>query len=248
MTRLPVLNSNEEFFVFLLHLMAEEFGGEAVLKGGMVLKLLGSNRETLDLDYTFVPFKSKKHVLERIEKLFTDIKGIQFEIKLNSKAIRVNLSAQKLRAQIEINVAMQLKSELISTANLAPAAARVIRIMSLDVALANKLAAWNERRLLRDLYDIYYFLSRQGIEPDWNVLDTRLGKIESRIPKLKKIQSMTRLEFADSLEEELKKIDQNRIEDELSELLDPVEVPGLSHKFKDIIGRLLILLRSNEVL
>lgn len=43
--------------------MQEDFKNHAILKGGMVLKLLGSTRKTLDLDYTFVPFKSKKEIV-----------------------------------------------------------------------------------------------------------------------------------------------------------------------------------------
>lgn len=248
MFKLPVLNNNDQFFVYLLHLITSEFGSEAVLKGGMVLRLLGSTRKTLDIDYTFVPYSSKKDILKRVEELFSRINEIDYHIKVNSKAIRINLSFNELRAQIEINVAKELKSEVISTASILDEtmslAPRIIKIMSLDIALANKLAAWNERRLLRDLYDIYYFLSVQKVEPDWDVLDNRLSNFESRIPKLKKIKKMSRSDLADNLEKELNVITQLNIEDELKGLIDSIEVPGLVFKFKDSLSRFLILLRD----
>ena len=45
--------------------------------------------------------------------------------------------------------------------------------------MANKLAAWNERVLLRDLYDIYFFYTAIELMPDMNVLEQRLSKVAS---------------------------------------------------------------------
>ncbi len=248
MIKVPPLKNNDEFFVYLLHLITEEFESEAVLKGGMVLKLLGSTRETLDLDYTFVPFKSKKDVLERIKFLFLNLEGIKSEISTNSKAIRVNLSKGLLRAQIEINVALDLKTEVVSTASIigdaSPFPARIIRIMSLDVALSNKLAAWNERRLIRDLYDIYYFVSIHNLKPDWNVLESRLNNIESKIPKLKKIKSMSFTQFTDALELEIKNLTQERIETELEGLVSHTEIPGLAYRIRIAVKSLILNLQA----
>lgn len=52
---------------------------------------------------------------------------------------------------------------------------RIVRVMALDYALAHKLAAWNERRLLRDLYDGYFLAGRLGETPVREVLDQRLA-------------------------------------------------------------------------
>lgn len=248
MVNLPALKNNDQLFLFLLHIIAEKFEGQAVLKGGMVLRLLGSRRKTLDLDYTFVPYNSKNDILAPIKELFESIDGLSYEVKVNSKAIRVNLSVGELRSQIEINVAKELKTEAVSTSSLLDPSmavvARVIKVMSLDVALANKLAAWNERRLLRDLYDIFYFLNTHKLQPDWNTLDNRLSKIESRIPKLRKIKKMSRLEFSDSLEKELEELTQSKLETELSGLLETVEMPGLAYKIKDVIGRFVLTIQK----
>ena len=40
---------------------------------------------------------------------------------------------------------------------------RVVRIMAGGHALAHKLALWNERRLIRDLYDCYFLSGRLGV-------------------------------------------------------------------------------------
>ncbi|TFG65851.1 MAG: hypothetical protein E4H28_03325, partial [Gemmatimonadales bacterium] len=64
-----------------------------------------------------------------------------------------------IKTQIEVHVAAECETEELSTMALARAnnqQGRIIRVMSLPVALAHKLAAWNERRLMRDLYDAWF--------------------------------------------------------------------------------------------
>lgn len=41
----------------VLDLFAQHFANRAVLRGGMVLRILGSPRFKNDLDYVFVPYK-----------------------------------------------------------------------------------------------------------------------------------------------------------------------------------------------
>ncbi len=43
---------------------------------------------------------------------------------------------------------------------------RVVRVMAPGAALAHKLAAWNERRLVRDLYDAWFLSARIGAKVD----------------------------------------------------------------------------------
>lgn len=50
---------------------------------------------------------------------------------------------------------------------------RIIKIMSFEVALANKLAAWCERRLIRDLFDIYYISAVLKKKPALNILQKK---------------------------------------------------------------------------
>jgi len=244
MIKLPEIKTENDLFIFLLHIIQERFMENAILKGGMVLRLLGSTRKTLDLDYVFVPFKFKNEILQHVKVLFSEIEGITYRVTINSKAIRVNIEVGKLRSQIEINVAKELKTDVISTANLKEVtnstSPRIIKIMSLDIALSDKLAAWNERRLLRDLYDIYYFLEVQNIIPDKKTLLNRLSNIQSKKPGLKKIKKVTLNEFIESLMKEVEALDQGKLEDELQGILDKTELIGLAYKIKDTLKRSIV--------
>jgi hypothetical protein len=62
--------------------------------------------------------------------------------------------------------------------------------MDFSVALSHKLAAWNERRLLRDLYDAYFLYKMVGVLPDKKILMRRLAKVDSRLPRLIKVKKM----------------------------------------------------------
>ena len=243
MLKLPKIENRDTLFFFLIHIISDEFKGHAILKGGMVLRLLGSKRETIDLDYTMIPYKSKNDVLDDIKKLFTEIEGIDFEIKVHSKMIRVLVTASKINVQVEINVAQEIKIDVISTASLKDSinstAPKIIKIMSLDVALAHKLAAWNERRLVRDLYDVFYLYEIQNIFPDKETINHRLDNINSRIPALKKIRKMTIKDFLKILKKDVDQLTQKNINSELESLLDETELSGLSMRMKNSINRLI---------
>ena len=244
MIDMPILKTDNDLFIFLLHLIHNRFPQNAILKGGMVLRLLGSKRRTLDLDYVFIPFTSKKDLAVDVENLFKEVVGLTFGITVNSKAIRVNISYENLRSQVEISVSQKVKSDIISTANLkdmsSSVSPRIIKIMSLDIALAHKLAAWNERRLFRDLYDAYYLLEVQMVSPDMETLVARLKKIESRLPKMKKIRAMSLSKFFGELRLEAAQLTQSDLDSELAGVLDEVELAGLAYKLKDCLNRLIL--------
>jgi hypothetical protein len=109
--------------------------------------------------------------------------------------------------------------------------------MTLDCALAHKLAAWNERRLLRDLYDVYFLSARLGAAPDLRVLDRRLAKIESRLPRLVKRRRMSRAELAAELRTAATAIDERALRDELAPVLPAAELAGLSPRIRAAVVR-----------
>ena len=250
MYSLPNIQNTDQLFYFLIHTISEDFQDHAILKGGMVLKLFGSRRETYDLDFIFVSFDSKKDLSITIRKFFNSIEGLNSKVTLNSKMIRVLVSVGDIKAQVEINIASGVKTDVVSTVALKDSKTtvvpKVIKIMSLDVALSHKLAAWNERRLIRDLYDISYLFDVQNIIPDIDTLLNRLDSIESRIPSLRKVKKMNLAEFSIALKKECQLITQKRVEDELSALLDENEIAGLSMRMLDSIHRLVLLLESNK--
>ena len=77
--------------------------------------------------------------------------------------------------------------------------------------------AWWERRIARDLYDIYFLHSILGAKINFEVLTYRLKKIEySRGQKgVLTIKSMNLNEFADNLNIAIKKIEEKKERDNL---------------------------------
>lgn len=205
-----------------LHYLTRHFREHAILKGGMEMALFSSSRSTNDLDFVFVPFKSKKDIVAEIKKCLEGMgKDINVEVNLSSKNAKFYLTKNNVQIEIEASVSEDLPSVPINTAvlakplNLPP---QMIRVMKPEIALAHKIAAWNERRLIRDLYDIYFWFSVQKIHPDLDVLSMRLAAVESRMPQFRKRKSMTLTELCDELKSFCDELRQNEVEQELSSL------------------------------
>lgn len=116
--------------------------------------------------------------------------------------------------------------------------------MRFDVALAHKLGAWNERRLPRDLYDLYFLAGPQRILPDEAALRARLARVESRRPELKRVKTMTTLDLADALEAEVAKIDEGWVKAALEDVLPPDELAGLYRRLRSPLAHLIAHLRE----
>lgn len=239
--------SMDSIFVWLIHRIADEFEDHAILKGGMSLRLLDCPRSTNDIDYTFVPYSSKKDIVAGLEKIINEIPGAKTEKTINSKAVKFSIVVNDVSVQVEANVSLACKSMAMSTNSIARSQGqlgRIIRIMSFDVALSHKLAAWNERGLLRDLYDAYFIFRVIGEKPDRETLFARLENIESRIPKLKKIKQMSLKEFIGKFEKSVSAIDDLMVERELSPLLAKEEIAGLALKLRSSLGLLVDYMKT----
>lgn len=237
------MNSKEqELLAIALDRITATFGKSAVLKGGMVLKLLGSARYTNDLDYIFVPYKSRKQIAAALVKCLQSIPGVTISHSLNSKCLRIILTLGEISVQVEASVALDLKTDvattkLISTQFRTPR--RVVHIVDHTVSLANKLAAWNERRLTRDLYDIWFFLE-MGISPDTAILDKRLKR-----PQYSRLVRNEDYFFGNSVEEfyeflrsRVAIITQSQVAAELADYLTPDELVGVASLIKAALIKL----------
>jgi len=173
-----MLEAEEKLLAQVLDLFAQAFDRRAVLRGGMLLRVLGSPRYTNDLDYVFVPYASKKDIVDQILGCLSGLPDVKLSHSLNSKCLRVVVQTATATIQIEAKVSRKMPLTTVSTQlfsthfGLPP---RLIHVMDLSVALSNKLAAWNERRLIRDLYDIWFFL-QMNVRPDAATLEKRLRK------------------------------------------------------------------------
>ena len=233
--------TRDGLFLWIMHRFAEVFEEHAVLMGGMALRLLDCPRRTVDIDYVFVPFQSKKEVVDRIVAVLHEIDGASVDVDLHSKMLRADLRVDDVAIQIEANVALQCETIPMTTGGFAHSVghpSQVVRIMSPATALSHKLAAWNERRLLRDLYDCYYLSTRAGASPDPEVLDQRLSKIESRLPKLRETRRMSRAQLADALRTTVQTLTDVDLEEQLAGLLPAEELAGLAIRIRTAVAGL----------
>jgi len=232
-------------FLWVLHRFADAFADHAIVKGGIALRLLECPRSTTDIDYVFVPFDSKKDVAPRLEEILREIDDAEVDVQVHSKMIRARLRVDDAAIQVEVAVDRDCPSTALPTGALATSQgqpSRLVRVVSTDVALASKLAAWNERRLLRDLYDVYFLVVRLGARPDRPTLEARLSKIESRLPALKRRRSMDLTTFVSELRSAVQGIDEDQVRQELAPVLPAEELPGLVPRIRSGVVRAIELL------
>ncbi|MDA3799417.1 MAG: nucleotidyl transferase AbiEii/AbiGii toxin family protein [Kiritimatiellae bacterium] len=227
------IETTEELMLFLINLFGESFPQSAILKGGMTLRLLDSPRYTNELDYVFIPYKSKKEIEESILKVLDDVDGLTYTHNLNSKCLRIKVKYNNLLTQIEVNVAEDCPSVSVTTASMAintGQLSRVVRIMDYSVSMAHKLAVWNERNLVRDLYDLYFYYVFLKILPDISTLEERLKNIAS-IKQNKNPKVMDMAALLQKLRSALQALTTKDI-NELADYLPAEDLPGLEMKLK----------------
>jgi len=237
-----MIEKEQQLLARVLDLFARKFDRKAVLRGGMVLRVLGSPRLTNDLDYVFVPYKSKKDIVDEILVCLRSIEGAKLDYSLNSKCLRIVLTVDQTRIQIESKVAMDVRTMTASTRlfssqfNLPP---RIIHVMDINVALANKMGAWNERRLIRDIYDIW-FLLQMNAKPDEATLEARLARpvYSTLVKKKDHFTGRTCQMFYDYLRDHVARLSDEQIRQELSDYLPPGESDGLALLFRAGLAKL----------
>ena len=237
-----MIEKEQQLLAQVLDLFAQKFDKKAVLRGGMVLRVLGSPRLTNHLDYVFVPYKSKKDIVDEIVTCLRSIEGADIDYSLNSKCLRVVLTVEETTIQVEAKVAMDVETTTASTRlfstqfNLPP---RIIHVADTNVALANKMAAWNERRLIRDIYDIW-FLLQMNATPDTATLEERLWKpVYSRlVSKDDYFPGRACSEFYDFIRTKVASISDEQIGNELSDYLPSEETKGMALLFRAALAKL----------
>jgi len=247
-TKLTRPATADGLFVWVLHRFAEVFEEHAIVKGGIALRLLDCPRSTTDIDYVFVPFASKNDVVGQLRQVLGEVDGAEVDVRVHSKMIRAALRVDGVAIQIEANVDAACPSLAVSTAGFARAqgqASRIVRVMAVDRALAHKLAAWNERRLLRDLYDVYYLAVRLGAVPELAVLQQRLQQVESRLPALRRRRTMTLAELLAALQAAVAALDEDMLRDELAPVLPADELAGLVLRLRGGVVKVVELLQPH---
>ena len=189
----------------------------------------------------FVPSRSELDIRGQVESVLRELEGAEITIRLHSTMLRADVRVDDVAIQVEVSVANQCPSAAMATAGLARSLGQpshIVRVMSWDTALSHKLAAWNERRLLRDLYDCYFISVRLEEHPDLETLETRLASFRSRIPELKSQESMTKTDLARALRGAVPGIDDPAISEELAPLLPESELAGLAVRLRAAVVQL----------
>jgi predicted nucleotidyltransferase component of viral defense system len=224
----------EPLMAKIIDLMSKHYDKRAILRGGMAIRLMGVPRYTNDLDYLIIPHKSKKELIPEITDLFKTIEGATVKHSFNSKCLRILVTVGHITIQVEAKVALQSKSSAISNEELAVPNGfpiRLIPIQDTSIALSNKMAAWNERRLSRDLYDIYFFL-QLGVTPDIELLQERLSEPQYTT-LVKHTDYFKGKSFSDYIEfmlHTIKKTDEAELENDLLSILPDNRVRGIRKK------------------
>ena len=236
------MNPTEALLVQIMDVIAFRFDRHAVLRGDMVLRVLGCERLTNDLDYVFVPYASKKDVVGEVLAALAGIEGASIRHSLNSKCLRVVLTRDQVSVQVEIKTAAEIPTKQLSNRDMARRYGfppRLLPVVDYPVALADKMAAWNERRLVRDVYDIYFYL-RMGVRPDRTVLEKRLAKpaYSPLIRKTDQFTGKTHEEFITFLRNKVERLDDETIADSLRDYLPADDLAGLSMRFRAELAKL----------
>ncbi len=101
------------------------------------------------------------------------------------------------------------------------------------------MAAWNERRLIRDIYDIW-FLLQMNATPDKTTLTKRLSRpvYSALVEKKDYFPGKTCAEFYDFIRAEVAALPDEHIRNELADYFSPEETAGLSLLFRAALAKL----------
>jgi len=225
----------EKLLVRLLHHLFEQMPTQIVLKGGFVLRLLEGNRKTNDIDIVLLPFTSKRAAAPLLEAALASFPCDSMATHIHPTAIRVLVHEGDIVAQVEASIAENCPSIPMSTAGLAALhheLPRIVRVMRFDVALSNKIGAWLERGLYRDLYDIFYWAGVQKAAPHWPTLVGRLEKLKPRkgLPK-----SCTLEQLAERIEAAAVALQEAPLRQELTTTLPDSEFTGLVPRMRSVL-------------
>jgi len=240
------VNSQSALMALLINHLADSFGNNAILKGGMALRLLGCPRHTNDLDYTFIPYSSKNDIAEPVLNALSHLPGLNTHHSFSSKCLRYLCEYNKIQVQLEINVAESCEDQPLSSAQFSGEhnlTGRIIRIMRLNVALAHKIAAWNERGLLKDLYDCFYLVEILGIKPHIRALNVRLQSVHSRVGSKSKPLSMSMDDLKKKLSMVIEALTEEWVDEELRDYFSPIELPGMGLRIRRGLIKLIDLLQ-----
>jgi predicted nucleotidyltransferase component of viral defense system len=231
----------EKALLEVIHHISAAFGPEAVLKGGMALRMQGIPRSTIDVDFCFQPHKHKRGFMDKVIEEAEILFDHKPAVTADSKKVQILGKRNGVDIIIEVSAHEGFEPETLSTAamarglNLPP---RIISVMPKPIAFAHKLGAWLDRRLPRDLYDIHVFYTYLKARPNLEILQKRIenpsyARTVHPKPELKSLES-----FVEFLKEQADTLDEQILEEDLRGIVDEIELPGIGGQILTTLRRL----------
>ncbi|MGL1934998.1 MAG: nucleotidyl transferase AbiEii/AbiGii toxin family protein [Fibrobacterales bacterium] len=234
------ITNTDTFFLWVFELFSKEFPSHAILKGGMSLRLLGCPRNTKDLDFLFIPYSSKKEVAPLIDSVLKKYPEIEYDLKVHSTCIVCKLNYNNIQIAVDVTVTESIDTIPVTTEVLSSQYNHpnfIIRTVSYENALANKIGAWIERRLMRDIYDIHFYISTLRVNPDMLILNNRISNITSR--REKSLKLLTLPELTSLLDSFCQELTLTSLQIELNEYFSEMDLIGLDMKIKVSLQKLI---------
>lgn len=220
----------ERAMLRVIHRIADHFGPEAVVKGGMSLRLYGFSRATQDIDFAFQPHRRKREFSDELVEVVNELMDVPATVASDSKKIRIQGRLEGIEVIVEASPHAAFEPEALTTAAMARGLhlrPQVVSVMPKGLAFAHKLGAWLDRRLIRDLYDCFVYAVYLKAVPDRDTLLKRITHPAyahgvSPKPALQSISG-----FGAFLRREVDKLDPATLESSLTGLVGEQELPGL---------------------
>jgi predicted nucleotidyltransferase component of viral defense system len=234
----------DKALLMVIQAISAQFGPTAVLKGGMALRLQGIPRSTIDADFTFKPFKGKTPFTSDLITLMNKICDKKVTHSSDSKKLQIVGIVQGTEVLIEASAhAQDFDPEPLDTTSLSnqhDLSPSIISIMPNSMGFSNKLGAWYDRRLSRDLYDIYIYYEILRSKPDLEILLQRIHK-PNFTKLIKNKPSLVSIDaFLNFVAKECSEKGNLKIENELEGVIEERERRGIGTKIITTIRRMVL--------
>jgi hypothetical protein len=218
--------------LFLAILYEQKVSEKIYFKGGTALRLLlNSFRFSEDLDFTsLLPPEGVKKLLltsmKKINLIVPEIELRQLRTNVNSLTGFLKYKTPELKFPLNIHIEFSLREKPLTEKEgiletLYPISPYpVIRCLSWEEVLAEKIRALMHRAKGRDLFDIWYLLSKD-IKIDWEMVNKKMAFYEKKVTPEDVITKINRFDQK-RLKLDLGKflpLNQRRIAENIKELL-----------------------------
>jgi len=225
----------EKAYLQVIHVVSDHFGPEAVVKGGMSLRLYGISRATQDIDFAFQPHRRKREFMSELEKVLNGIFDEPAHVIADSKKVQIQGVIGGVNVIVEASPHSGFEPDAITTVSMAHLfniTPQIISVMPKSLAFAHKLGAWLDRRLPRDLYDCFVYANYLKARPDLDVLEKRVTKPSyakgvTRCPKLSSV-----MEFETFFRNEIDRLNPEALERQLLGIVEDSERIGLGTQIR----------------